>query len=424
MLRVHLAAALLSAAALSAQVNFETPVQENLQTPAGAQDFSMALNESETEIIFASTRAGGLGGWDLWQATRPDPLAPWSPPQPLTQLNSPQDDYEPSLSYNSLELYFISTRGGGPGASNLWVTQRPAPNAPFGPPQLAPGGINNGNFIDDPGLTEDGLTMYYTNGSVGGGDIFISTRPMANAPWGPGQPHPTANNATAADHSPSAVEANGSILWFASTRAGGGGGQSDMWMVHRDQNNVWSAPVPIQELNTADWESNAWRRGVTGRLWLSRFIPGGARIFICCYRVAVQIVRQCIISFVIPKIRSLWPLRIVWCRVWIVRIGVIIRIVFYDWWPGIPIWVPILSLGTGPGTLQVPGFNNVGGLELDPNVLLFLPTVLANNGLGEMAIPFPNDMNLIGTDITMQSVGFAPATTMLVWTEPGIFQIR
>jgi len=47
-----------------------------------------ALPGDELEIYFDSDRPGGLGGDDIWRATRPTQTSPWDPPQPVAELNT------------------------------------------------------------------------------------------------------------------------------------------------------------------------------------------------------------------------------------------------------------------------------------------------------------------------------------------------
>ena len=75
------------------------------------------------------------------------PAAPafsaWSAPVNLGALvNSAFDDYGGALSKDGLSLYFTSTRPGGFGGEDLWVSQRASEDDPFGLP------VNLGNVIN------------------------------------------------------------------------------------------------------------------------------------------------------------------------------------------------------------------------------------------------------------------------------------
>jgi len=89
-------------------------------------DAAPTLRADAREILFWSTRPGGLGA-DIWQSTRQSANHPWSPPQnagPL--LNSPVADVHPELTQDALTLYLSSNRPGGSGGTDLWVSTRHA----------------------------------------------------------------------------------------------------------------------------------------------------------------------------------------------------------------------------------------------------------------------------------------------------------
>lgn len=78
------------------------------------------------ELFFYSTRPGGLGAADLYVSTRARAIDAWSAPANLgAAVNSDAGETRPSLSWDGLTLYFGSTRTiGGEGNSDIWVTTR------------------------------------------------------------------------------------------------------------------------------------------------------------------------------------------------------------------------------------------------------------------------------------------------------------
>jgi WD40-like Beta Propeller Repeat len=78
------------------------------------------------EIFITTDRDFGVGGLDIWVATREDSVNFWSTPvNPGPPLNSTADDGSPALSRDSRTLYFFSTRPGGFGGRDIWFTVRP-----------------------------------------------------------------------------------------------------------------------------------------------------------------------------------------------------------------------------------------------------------------------------------------------------------
>ena len=94
-------------------------------------DDRLAIRRDGLEIFVSTNRPGGVGGQDIWVATRATTLDPWSPPVPLGPVvNSPYDDGSPALSFDGTDLYFYSERPGGFGGRDLYVTTRQRINAP------------------------------------------------------------------------------------------------------------------------------------------------------------------------------------------------------------------------------------------------------------------------------------------------------
>jgi Tol biopolymer transport system component len=84
------------------------------------------LRRDGLEIFFDSTRGGGVGMVDIWTATRASTSDPWSSPMnPGVDVNSSANDLRASLSWNATTLYFGSTRAGGEGNQDLYLTTRP-----------------------------------------------------------------------------------------------------------------------------------------------------------------------------------------------------------------------------------------------------------------------------------------------------------
>lgn len=78
-----------------------------------------------TWILFASNRPGGQGGYDLWCSRRDGDR--WGAPRNLgAAVNSPSDEFRPSVSHHEL-LIFSSNRPGGKGGFDLYFAHFTAP---------------------------------------------------------------------------------------------------------------------------------------------------------------------------------------------------------------------------------------------------------------------------------------------------------
>jgi Tol biopolymer transport system component len=113
---------------------YVAPVADNgtVGTPSPATELNTSYSDARPnlrrdglEIFFDSDRPGGQGSADLWTATRSSTDAAWSTPTNLgASVNSTAADLRPSLSWDATTLYFGSTRAGGEGSSDLYVTTR------------------------------------------------------------------------------------------------------------------------------------------------------------------------------------------------------------------------------------------------------------------------------------------------------------
>jgi len=101
-------------------------------TPVPVAEFNSASNErglsirfDGLEAIFMSTRPGGVGGQDLWTATRESVSDPWFVPASMGALiNSVLIDGDPHISSDRETLFFASSRAGGFGGQDLYMTTR------------------------------------------------------------------------------------------------------------------------------------------------------------------------------------------------------------------------------------------------------------------------------------------------------------
>jgi hypothetical protein len=97
---------------------------------AGANDIQPNLRKDGREIVFSSNRSGGVGGQDIWSATRASVEDPWSAPVNLgSSINTGLGESRPSLSWDAEQLLFgragpAGTGEGGTGASDIYVSTR------------------------------------------------------------------------------------------------------------------------------------------------------------------------------------------------------------------------------------------------------------------------------------------------------------
>jgi len=127
---------------------------------SAAQDLGPAISKDGLSLYFGSARAApdAQGGLDLYVSQRPSPDAPWGPPRNLGPVvNTPLTDNIPSLSRDGHWLFFNSNRAGGVGDVDLWAAYRDHVHDDFAwgaPVNLGPG-VNSTGFDAGAGYFEN-----------------------------------------------------------------------------------------------------------------------------------------------------------------------------------------------------------------------------------------------------------------------------
>ncbi len=203
---------------------------------SSGEDWAPCISADGLELYFEANRPGGYGDTDILVASRKMIDEPWGYPVNLgPTLNSSSRDGGPSISSDGLELYFKSTRPGGYGSEDLWVTKRPAKDEPWGNPVHLGPTINSHDWERAPSISADGLAFFfvYLNAARGWGwDMCLTSRKTKNIAWGkPVNLGPSVNTPYHED-GPS-VSADGRTLYFCYYYVGtprpGGYGGADLW---------------------------------------------------------------------------------------------------------------------------------------------------------------------------------------------------
>jgi hypothetical protein len=89
------------------------------------RDTRTAIRRDGLELFLTSNRAGTVGGLDLWVSTRGCTSEAWSTPVNLGPVvNGTAADGAPALSADGETLFFYSTRPGGFGGFDLYMSTR------------------------------------------------------------------------------------------------------------------------------------------------------------------------------------------------------------------------------------------------------------------------------------------------------------
>jgi hypothetical protein len=242
-----------------AKSEWSVPVNVGAPVNSAAGEMNAALSPDELSLYFTSTRTGGLGSTDIWVSQRDCDGCAWGTPVNLgAPINSPGADAGPRLSIDGHLLFFQSDRPGGKGAVDIYVSRRDNPKDDFswGPPVNLGSDVNTTDSesgSDYLQSAEDGAANLYFNrlGASGNNDIYYAPVKRDGETRGPAVFVAELNDPVANDIHAS-VRKDGREVFFSSTRVGGLGG-SDLWTsTRRSVHEPWSTPVNLgAPLNTA-----------------------------------------------------------------------------------------------------------------------------------------------------------------------------
>ena len=166
----------------------------NIGAPVNTAYWDQAPSISADGLsLYFSIWPGGSSDDDLWVATRPSVSDPWRSPVNLgATVNTSSYDWAPGISADGLTLYFSSYRPGGSGGDDLWLTSRATKNDPWGSPVNLGAPINSSLEECFPGVSADGRMLFFSDhmlgpwrpGGYGGQDLWVTARATTNDPWG------------------------------------------------------------------------------------------------------------------------------------------------------------------------------------------------------------------------------------------------
>lgn len=232
-------------------------------------------------FYMASTRTGGYGGIDIWVSTRKSPRHPWGAPVNLgPPINTAANDFCPTLAADGRTFYFASNRAGGCGGDDLYITRRHAVKATrhdeddgdsesdrkkgrygsdtewvYEQPRNLGCDVNSSANEAGPSPVYErgiGLVLYYSSVRPGGftpepagalsGDSDLYRSVWRGGAFGPSELVPGVNSASN-DGQPN-VRHDAREIFFFSNRPGAQG--NDIYAASRDDvRDDWSAPYNL-----------------------------------------------------------------------------------------------------------------------------------------------------------------------------------
>ena len=202
-------------------------------------DLAPTLSVDGHAMYFASDRPGGFGGSDIYVTRRHNKRDDfgWQAPENLgSGVNTSSNESSPQIFEDDATgvttLYFDSNRPGGLGpftddgndnGNDIYasVLQR---DGTFGPSAIV-AELSTTSMDRQPAISRNGLEMYIASnrpGTLGGLDLWISTRATTSDPWSAPVNLGAPINSAAADAGP-ALSFDGTALYYQSVRSDGSG---------------------------------------------------------------------------------------------------------------------------------------------------------------------------------------------------------
>jgi hypothetical protein len=202
-------------------------------------------------------------------------FGPWSALEPVSVVNTDDNEMACSISHDGLRLYF---QRGVPG--NIWVSHRESTKADWGEPVMLPDTINTAANEVQAFESIDGHWLYFGSnrpGGLGGMDIWVSWRQNKHDDTAWEAPvNVSAVNTAGFENAPMLFvdECTGTTQLYFGAAPGPGGTQpfADIYMSTLGPTGFGS-PVAVSELNVAGY--------LDGKPWLRR---DGLEIFFVSYR--------------------------------------------------------------------------------------------------------------------------------------------
>jgi Tol biopolymer transport system component len=227
---------------------FSTPMPVS-QINSPLSDDDPTLSVDLLEITFDSERIDGVDG-NLYVARRADETSPWSTPELITETQSSSDEDTPNISPDGLVLTFASTRLGN---DDLFVSTRLDPTSAWSTPTVI-SELSGMATEQDLSMTADGLVGVFWSNRSGNDDLFMTSRTNAAMPWGPPMPLVELNT-TASERAPMLVPDGTAIAYEQNGRGFG----YEIYVAVRATRDVpFDPPVLLGELDLGAEETDPW----------------------------------------------------------------------------------------------------------------------------------------------------------------------
>ena len=244
-------------------------------------DRAPAISKDELSLYFGSSRPGGFGGEDIYVSQRETPDSEWGPPVNLGPIiNTLANESVPAFSRDGHLLFFSSGRPGGSGGVDIWVSRRQQTHDDFAwePAENLGAGVNSLSTDAGPSYFDNDEVgvpqLYFNSNRLGGsGSIYVSEQ-AADGSFGPAV---LVLELSLGDGARASIRHDGLEIFFTSTRPGSIANSQDLWVATRDSVfDAWSAPINLgSPLNTELIDVHPYISSDRETLFFASSRPGG-----------------------------------------------------------------------------------------------------------------------------------------------------
>jgi hypothetical protein len=240
------------------------PVNLGPVVNSGFVDANAALSANQHTLYFISTRPGGFGNNDIWISERQCLACPWEAPVNLgAVINTDAIEAAPTVSEDGQLLFFYSTKAGGFGGADIYVSHRITTSAAgdvWGPPENLGPDVNTAAaeqgsyYVKVSG--EGNASLYFNRPTPGGStDIYKVFVSNDGVPLGPAVLVPELSDPSGFDQKV-AVSTDGHELLLSAIRSGGFGNFDIYRFTRQSSSDPWSAPEHLDApINMPDIDS-------------------------------------------------------------------------------------------------------------------------------------------------------------------------
>jgi len=233
---------------------------------SGSNDFGPGISKDGLSLYFASDRQAPGGPADIYVSQRPSEDSPWGTPTLVPNVNTEFGENAVSLSRDGHWMFFNSNRPGGFGDLDIWASYRTHVHDDFHwntPINLGPG-VNSAGFEAGASYFEnDGGTPQLFFGRGTSTATQASTTRIMVAELLPDGSFGNVHDVAALNLPPPygnqrpSIRFDGLEIFFFSNRPGGSGG-SDVWVAKRSSLlDDWDAPMNLgSPVNTSAADFN------------------------------------------------------------------------------------------------------------------------------------------------------------------------